>query len=97
MLTSVPTSLTEGPVYMAVGRSGSVCQSGVNQTFKNQQLELIQWKVNATRSGNKIEPLHYVLAKYSQANQMQTKSQYLDTFLNVYQITCKTYCRINIK
>jgi len=80
MLTSVPTSLTEGPVYMAVGRSGSVCQSGVNQNFNNQQLELIQWKVNATRSGNKIEKLHYVLAKYSQANQMQTKNQYLGTF-----------------
>lgn len=27
MLTSVPTSLTEGPVYMAMCRSGSVCQS----------------------------------------------------------------------
>lgn len=27
MLTSVPTSLTEGPIYTAVGRSGSVCQS----------------------------------------------------------------------
>jgi len=64
MLTSVPTSLTEGPVYMTVGRSGSVCQTGVNQTFNNQQQPF-----TTTRSGNKIEQLHYV-AKYRQAIQI---------------------------
>lgn len=38
MLTSVPTSLTEGPVYMAMGRSGSVCQSAEWGEPRLQQL-----------------------------------------------------------
>ncbi len=60
-------------------------QSGVNPAFNNQQLQFIQWKVNATGSGNNIEPMHYtgqVKSAKSQKN-ITLRLAFLWVFYNV--------------